>query len=81
MKTLTTLLCVAALLAPTELLADAASGQATGKRQHKPLTVIKPIDKSTPATEAKKQVKKPEERRTIGSSTTGAAGAGKAKFD
>ena len=27
---------------------DAASGQATGKRQHKPLTITKPIDKATP---------------------------------
>lgn len=27
---------------------DAASGQATGKRQHKPLTITKEIDKSTP---------------------------------
>jgi type VI secretion system secreted protein Hcp len=27
---------------------DAASGQATGKRQHKPLTITKPIDKSSP---------------------------------
>ena len=27
---------------------DAASGQATGKRQHKPLTIRKEIDKSTP---------------------------------
>jgi len=27
---------------------DAASGLPTGKRQHKPFTVIKPVDKSTP---------------------------------
>jgi type VI secretion system secreted protein Hcp len=27
---------------------DAASGMATGKRQHKPLTITKPIDKATP---------------------------------
>ncbi|MES2776392.1 MAG: Hcp family type VI secretion system effector [Bacteroidota bacterium] len=27
---------------------DAASGQATGKRQHKPFTITKEIDKSTP---------------------------------
>jgi type VI secretion system secreted protein Hcp len=27
---------------------DAASGLPTGKRQHKPITIIKPIDKSTP---------------------------------
>jgi type VI secretion system secreted protein Hcp len=27
---------------------DAASGQATGKRQHKPITITKEIDKSTP---------------------------------
>lgn len=27
---------------------DAASGQATGKRQHKPLTITKAIDRSTP---------------------------------
>jgi len=27
---------------------DAASGQATGRRQHKPLTIVKSIDKSTP---------------------------------
>ncbi len=28
--------------------ADPASGMATGKRQHKPITVIKSIDKATP---------------------------------
>lgn len=27
---------------------DAASGQATGKRQHKPMTITKELDKSTP---------------------------------
>lgn len=27
---------------------DAASGQPTGKRQHKPLSVTKPVDKATP---------------------------------
>ncbi len=27
---------------------DAASGLPTGRRQHKPLTIVKPIDKSTP---------------------------------
>jgi type VI secretion system secreted protein Hcp len=27
---------------------DSASGQATGKRQHKPLTITKEIDKATP---------------------------------
>ncbi len=27
---------------------DSASGLPTGKRQHKPLTILKPIDKSTP---------------------------------
>jgi type VI secretion system secreted protein Hcp len=27
---------------------DAASGLPTGKRQHKPITIIKPIDKSSP---------------------------------
>lgn len=27
---------------------DAGSGLATGKRQHKPLTIVKPIDKSSP---------------------------------
>ena len=27
---------------------DPATGQATGKRQHKPLTITKPLDKSTP---------------------------------
>jgi len=27
---------------------DAASGHATGKRQHKPLTITKPIDKASP---------------------------------
>lgn len=27
---------------------DAASGLATGKRQHKPVTVTKPVDKATP---------------------------------
>lgn len=27
---------------------DAASGRPTGKRQHKPITVIKPIDKASP---------------------------------
>ncbi|MBT8431610.1 MAG: type VI secretion system tube protein Hcp [Altererythrobacter sp.] len=29
-------------------LRDAASGRATGKRQHKPVTVTKPIDKASP---------------------------------
>lgn len=29
-------------------LRDAASGLPTGKRQHKPLTIVKPIDKTTP---------------------------------
>lgn len=27
---------------------DAASGMATGKRQHKPITITKPIDKASP---------------------------------
>lgn len=27
---------------------DAASGLPTGKRQHKPLTIVKPVDKATP---------------------------------
>lgn len=27
---------------------DAASGQSTGKRQHKPFTITKPVDKATP---------------------------------
>lgn len=27
---------------------DAASGQATGKRQHKPISITKPVDKSSP---------------------------------
>ena len=28
--------------------ADSASGMATGKRQHKPITITKPVDKAMP---------------------------------
>jgi len=35
-------------LAPQKSTRDAASGLPTGKRQHKPVTITKPIDKSSP---------------------------------
>ncbi|MEX2365460.1 MAG: hypothetical protein WD601_02570 [Pseudohongiellaceae bacterium] len=44
----------------------AASGQATGKRQHKPLQVIKPIDKNRPQKLSKSVKSKEEEPEPTG---------------
>lgn len=37
------------ILLATVCHADSASGLATGKRQHKPITITKHVDKATPA--------------------------------
>ena len=47
-KTLITSAMLASLLIGSVCQADSASGMATGKRQHKPVTLSKPIDKATP---------------------------------
>ncbi len=39
---------IAALLTSPFCQADGSSGMATGKRQHGPITIVKPIDKATP---------------------------------
>lgn len=39
---------IASVLFGSAAHADAASGMASGKRQHKPVTVIKPLDKASP---------------------------------
>lgn len=47
-KTIVTTAMLASFLFSGLCQADSASGLATGKRQHKPVTVSKPIDKATP---------------------------------
>jgi hypothetical protein len=43
---------------------DAASGMPSGKRQHKPITVTKPIDKSSPRAAGKDTTEMREKART-----------------
>lgn len=43
---------------------DAASGMASGKRQHKPVVVTKPIDKATPRAAGKDTTEMREQART-----------------
>jgi hypothetical protein len=58
---------------------DAASGQATGKRQHKPMTITKELDKSSP--KLAESVSSSETNTDATSATgSGGGGAGKATF-
>lgn len=82
MNKLITLLAIITLSSPIYTFAETGSGQATGKRQHKPVTILKPVelipaDKVTP-TATKKEEEKPTKPTTIRSSVGGAAGSGKA---
>lgn len=48
LKTIVTTAMLASLFFGGLCQADAASGLATGKRQHKPVSISKPVDKATP---------------------------------
>ena len=48
LKTIVTTAMLASLFFGGLCQADSASGLPTGKRQHKPITVTKPVDKATP---------------------------------
>ena len=58
---------------------DAASGLPTGKRQHKPITITKELDKSAAVTESLESPVESSSSSSSSSSTTG-TGTGKASF-